>query len=199
MYSGLSIVWRDTVNNDKEIFYVNSQDYGKNWKSVERLTQKSGDSIMPFIAIDDKGGEHIVWEDNRDGNREIYYKNKKLTSKPASSSIAERVATSVDVQQSATSRQWSQAENLGSSVNSSNTEKAPAISPDGRELYFFREAVGGKFDIFISEWNGSTWSSPANSGKTANINSSTANDIYFCFPGRIKIVFFVKQKRDEQL
>ncbi len=37
--------------------------------------------------------------------------------------------------------------------------------------------AGGKFDIYLSEWNGASWSVPANSGKVAEINSLSANDI----------------------
>jgi len=45
---------------------------GIKWHPTERLTW-IGDSRNPQIARDGVGNYHIVWQDNRDGNWEIYY------------------------------------------------------------------------------------------------------------------------------
>ncbi|MCK4266834.1 MAG: exo-alpha-sialidase, partial [Thermoplasmata archaeon] len=64
--------WRD--GTAKEIYYKNSTDGGINWNSKIRLTSEDGNSSAgPKIAVSG-GHKHITWEDQRDGNREIYYK-----------------------------------------------------------------------------------------------------------------------------
>ena len=46
----------------------------------------------------------------------------------------------------------------------------PSISKDGKTLYFSSNQQGGQggTDIYMSSWNGSTWSSPINLGATIN-------------------------------
>jgi hypothetical protein len=55
-----------------EIYYKRSTNNGMNWGSDARLTNNSGESRYPFVSV--SGSEaHVVWQDNRDGNWEIYY------------------------------------------------------------------------------------------------------------------------------
>ncbi len=44
------------------------------WTPDERLTEDGASSRYPGVATDRGGSVHIVWEDTRDGNNEIYYK-----------------------------------------------------------------------------------------------------------------------------
>lgn len=66
---------------------------------------------------------------------------------------------------------WSEPENLGSAINSRNWESQPALSADGRTLYFVSNRPGGQGgnDIYVSTLgqNGE-WSSPENLGGTLN-------------------------------
>ncbi|MDD4307622.1 MAG: sialidase family protein [Thermoplasmata archaeon] len=77
-------VWADNVWvtwNDKrddgstpELYYKNSTSGGINWGTDTLLTEADGNSSgAPKIAIID-ASIHITWEDQRDGNKEIYYK-----------------------------------------------------------------------------------------------------------------------------
>jgi Tol biopolymer transport system component len=70
---------------------------------------------------------------------------------------------------------WSAPVNLGAIVNSSGADAGPALSKDGRSLYFFstRPGLGGS-DIFVSQWDDLTnaWGLPANLGPI--VNSATA-------------------------
>lgn len=65
---------------------------------------------------------------------------------------------------------WTSPKNAGSPINSRYSEKHPAISADGRILYFTSNRPGGlgDFDIWMSEKKGGTWSNPVNLGDSVN-------------------------------
>jgi len=73
--SVVHVVWHDNrySTNDYEIFYKRSTDGGMTWGADTRLTNDPNDSEYPTVAA---SGYlvHVVWDDNRDGNYEIYYK-----------------------------------------------------------------------------------------------------------------------------
>ncbi|MFP4524969.1 MAG: OmpA family protein [Bacteroidales bacterium] len=67
--------------------------------------------------------------------------------------------------------EWSEAENIGSPVNTKSWESQPSISPDGKTLYFTSNRSGGKGkkDIWKSVLQSdSTWSKPENLGDSIN-------------------------------
>lgn len=66
-------VWRDTRDGNSEIYYKRSADGGVNWEADERLTNDPASSSSPAIAVSGNV-VHVVWNDYRDGNWEIYYK-----------------------------------------------------------------------------------------------------------------------------
>ena len=65
---------------------------------------------------------------------------------------------------------WSSPKNAGSPINSRYSEKHPAISADGRFLYFTSNRPGGSgsYDIWMSERSGENWSKPVNMGDSVN-------------------------------
>jgi OOP family OmpA-OmpF porin len=72
-----------------------------------------------------------------------------------------------------TGEEWSEPVNLGPAVNSRSWESQPALSADGRALYFVSNRQGGKGgnDIYVSTRNAEEeWSRPENLG--APINTS---------------------------
>lgn len=73
--SGLNVhcVWYDGREGNYEIFYKLSIDGGINWEDDLRLTEDPASSAFPFIAVSDSL-VHVTWQDDRDGNPEIYYK-----------------------------------------------------------------------------------------------------------------------------
>jgi hypothetical protein len=67
------ITWVDFRNGNPEIYYKHSTDYGASWEAVQRLTNDAAASLFPFISA--SGNDlHIAWVDERNGNKEIYYK-----------------------------------------------------------------------------------------------------------------------------
>ncbi|WP_299577527.1 OmpA family protein [uncultured Sunxiuqinia sp.] len=68
---------------------------------------------------------------------------------------------------------WSEAENLGDSINTSGNETSPFIHADGKTLYFASDThlgLGGS-DIFYATFDGdSVWQKPENLGYPINTN-----------------------------
>jgi len=69
----LHLVWRDKRDGDNgEIYYKRSTDQGITWSADLRLTQDSAWSSFPSISSSDSTVQ-VVWNDDRDGNNEVYY------------------------------------------------------------------------------------------------------------------------------
>ena len=66
------VVWSDTRDGNPEIYYKRSTNGGTNWGIDNRLTNDSGLSNNPSIAISGSV-VHIVWSDTYNGSA-IYYK-----------------------------------------------------------------------------------------------------------------------------
>ncbi len=88
-------VWCDNRNGNYEIYYKYSNNNGVDWSNDIRLTYDSNISWAPSLAVNGSM-IHIVWEETRDGNEEIYYKRStnggmnwsediRLTNNPLSS------------------------------------------------------------------------------------------------------------------
>jgi hypothetical protein len=103
--SVVHVVWYDDRDGapNFEIYYKRSTDGGVSWGADTRLTNAAGYSLGPSVAVSG-AVVHVVWQDTRDGNYEIYYKRStdggvswapdtRLTNDTAASWIAS-VATS---------------------------------------------------------------------------------------------------------
>jgi len=72
--SHVYVVWTDEREGNKEIYFLNSANNGTNWSNLTRLTNNNAFSGYASIAV--LGTNlYVVWTDERDGNREIYYKS----------------------------------------------------------------------------------------------------------------------------
>ncbi len=73
--SGLAIhiVWQDYRDGNQEIYYKRSVDGGITWSIDTRLTNNPSVSEIPSVTVSGQA-VHVIWTDERDGNREIYYK-----------------------------------------------------------------------------------------------------------------------------
>ncbi|MEW6070832.1 MAG: sialidase family protein, partial [Candidatus Thermoplasmatota archaeon] len=69
----LHVVWSDKRSGDFEIYYKRS-DGGNNWTADVRLTNAVGMSQVPTVSVASPSQVVVTWTDQRDGNREIYYK-----------------------------------------------------------------------------------------------------------------------------
>ncbi len=85
---------------------------------------------------------------------------------------------------------WSIPVNIGPAINSRYSEKQPALSADGREVYFTSDRPGGngKYDIWMSSRGpDGNWSSPVNLGE--NINSAEFDQSPFIHPDNKTLYF----------
>ena len=73
--NNIHIVWQDYRDSDREIYYKCSTDNGETWGIDTRLTYEKKDSEFPSIMVSENNIIHIVWQDARDRNWEIYYKH----------------------------------------------------------------------------------------------------------------------------
>ncbi len=68
------VVWHDYRDGNPEIYYKRSVDGGGSWGNDVRLTVNIASSASSSIATDSKNRVHVVWDDGRNDNYEIYYK-----------------------------------------------------------------------------------------------------------------------------
>lgn len=68
------IAWVDDRDGNWEVYYAKLGSNGAVLRGDTRLTSDTAASWKPRIAIGPDNSLHLVWEDTRDGNREIYYK-----------------------------------------------------------------------------------------------------------------------------
>jgi hypothetical protein len=71
--NSVHVVWYDTCDGNWEIYYARSTNAGVSWDTNTRLTNNFADSFRPSVAVSDSM-VHVVWNDGRDGNLEMYYK-----------------------------------------------------------------------------------------------------------------------------
>lgn len=86
--------------------------------------------------------------------------------------------------------QWSPPRNIGSEINTGNSEKQPSVSSDGRTLYFTSNRTGGygEYDIWMSRLQEEgTWSKPVNLGDS--INTSGFDQSPFIHPDNHTLYF----------
>jgi len=89
---------------------------------------------------------------------------------------------------------WSDAKNLGKTVNTKYDERAPYIHLDEKTLYFSSKGHGGLggYDIFSSKLNEfDTWSKPENIGYPIN---TTSDDVFFVPTGDGKKAYYTSNK-----
>ena len=86
---------------------------------------------------------------------------------------------------------WEAATNLGSLVNTSQSELLPAVSPDGLELYFSSTRTGGygKTDAYVSTraTTQDLWGDPVNLGEA--VNSPDSEEVSSLSPDGLVMVF----------
>ncbi len=75
------VVWSDFRDENWEIYYKRSTDSGVSWGADTRLTNQTSTSWFPSVAV---SGQvvHVIWQDYRDENYEIYYKRDPTGNPP---------------------------------------------------------------------------------------------------------------------
>jgi len=163
MSDNIHIAWRNDSPN-YEIYYKKSTDGGATWTGAKRITWDPGMSDYPAIITDISNNIHLLWDDDKSGNKELYY--KKSTDGGSTWSALQRLT-------------W----NSGDSDNA-----AVAYSPFSGHLHVvWEDDTPGNWDIYYkkSTDGGSTWSALQrltwNSGDTRRpsiATNSSNNHVY---------------------
>jgi len=70
--STVHVAWKDHRDGNDEIYYRRSTDRGTTWMPEVRLTHDTAESFIPAVAAFGSV-VHVVWEDDRAGNGDIFY------------------------------------------------------------------------------------------------------------------------------
>ena len=132
--SVVHIVWVDSRNGNYEIYYNCSKNGGVKWGKDKRLTKNPYLSDIPSIAV--TGSViHIVWQDFRDGNAEIYY---KLSSNEG--------------------KKWSADTRL---TNNSQASSVPSVAVSGSDVHVvWRDTRDGNYEIYYKQYKGTSKDGP---------------------------------------
>ena len=68
----LVLAWEEYRDGNGEIYARASDDSGLTWTVEGRMTTNAAFSALPRLAADN-AGTYLVWQDNRDGNCEVYF------------------------------------------------------------------------------------------------------------------------------
>jgi hypothetical protein len=69
----LHVAWWSDRTGTARLYYKHSEDNGVTWSRDTCLTDSAGNARLPSIAVAGSS-VHVMWYDQRDGNKEIYYK-----------------------------------------------------------------------------------------------------------------------------
>lgn len=149
--SFLHAVWQDTRDGNIEIFYKRSTNEGVTWESDLQITNQPTSKALPTISSTGSS-VHIVWQENRTSDVEIYYKR----------STDNGVTWESDVRL----------------TNSSGVSQDPIIRAEGTSVnVIWRDTRSGTYEMFYKRSidGGNTWSSDtmltAHSTGLASLNS----------------------------
>lgn len=149
--SFLHAVWQDTRDGNTEIFYKRSTNEGVNWEADVQLTNQPTSKALPTISATGSS-VHIVWQENRTGDVEIYYKR----------STDNGITWESDVRL----------------TNNSGVSQDPIIRAEGTSVnVIWRDTRSGTYEMFYKRSidGGNTWSSDtmltAHSTGLASLNS----------------------------
>ena len=67
------IVWQDNKSGISQIYYAEYDKTNKILKNETQVSNSSSGAIFPHIVLDKEDGVHICWQDNREGNYDIFY------------------------------------------------------------------------------------------------------------------------------
>lgn len=68
----LNLVWQQITSGNYDIYHARSTDTNTTWSQPVNISQNTGSSENPSIAIDSLGNLNVSWDDNTLGAREIF-------------------------------------------------------------------------------------------------------------------------------
>jgi hypothetical protein len=157
------VVWRDDSDGDNEIYV---KKYDGNWgelndasvissASAGGISNNAGNSLTPSIAIDIAGNIYVAWEDDSDGDPEIYVKRWN----ESNSTWDLDIATTGGISDNATN----------------SVTPSIAIDSTNRVYVAWEDDPNGTHEIYVKMWDGTNWvelnGSASGGGITNNVNT----------------------------
>jgi hypothetical protein len=170
--SYIHVVWYDYRDGNYEIYYKRSNDNGESWDSDIRLTNEGSPSYYPAVAVNGNN-VHTVWEDQRDGNREIYYKKSTDNGENWESDI--RLTTQ------------------------NSDSKEPSVAADGNNIHVvWRDIRDGNREIYYKRSidNGENWESDI---RLTTDNAESYNPSVAVDGNNIHVVWFDKRDGNHEI
>ena len=69
----IDVAWCDDTQGNFEIYFIRSTDDGASWSEAVNISNNSGFSLYPAIAVDGAGNINVVWCEYTPGNPDIYF------------------------------------------------------------------------------------------------------------------------------
>jgi hypothetical protein len=156
------VVWQDGTNGNNEIYYARWN--GSFWTTYGNanqgggVSQNSGSSTNPEIAIDQYNRPHIAWQDNSSGKLQIYYKYWDGAS-------------------------WSSlggSSTAGGVSNGANVAQNPSLALDTSDrphIAWSYQRYSSNYDIYYKYWDGSAWQGIGSSSVGGGVSDNNGSSI----------------------
>ncbi len=69
----INIVWQDSAPGNSQVFFTQSSDGGATFSVPQNLSNDSGNSQGPVIAMDPTSNANVLWIDNTPGNNDVFF------------------------------------------------------------------------------------------------------------------------------
>jgi hypothetical protein len=69
----INIVWQDSAPGNSQVFFTQSSDGGATFSVPQNLSNDSGNSQGPMIAMDPTSNANVLWIDNTPGNNDVFF------------------------------------------------------------------------------------------------------------------------------
>ena len=125
------LVWVSDRTGNNELYFKTSPNYGLSWSDETQLSNDTNNDVSTSIAATGQGEMWVVWQTNRTGNWDIYYKIYNGTS-------------------------WSNATAVTDSLNS-DTQPSVTQTIDGKIWVAWNRLEQEDIEIYYNVFNGSDW------------------------------------------
>lgn len=166
-------VYRNIPNETRSgDIFVSKLNTAGNWNQPKPLTETVNSSYFESSASLSADGNYLYFASERKGGfgQADIYRSQRISS-----------------------NEWSEPENLGAAINSSEDEISVFIHPDGKTLYFSSassKSMGG-LDIFKSVLEDGKWSEPENLGYPIN---TLGDDLHFVMTADNNMAYYSSVK-----
>lgn len=136
--NNLHVVWQDYRDNNSEIYYKRSTDNGISFGNDVRLTNNTGQSVLPEVTVSGSN-VHVVWEEDISGDYEIFY-----------------------IRSTDNGATWGPVIRI---TNASGVSGYAHVAASGSTVHIlWRDVRNGSFDLFYKRSidNGASWSPDSN-------------------------------------